>query len=189
MAVNFMAISYRGFGVSEGSPTQPGVCLDSQAALSFLLEQKEVDKNKIILFGHSLGGSVALHLAASNQGFFSAIVLENTFLCLSKVFFANQTFANILDRVLLDRWNSQAQISKILSSHHRAPHFLVMYGSKDSVVPPRNSKGILKMLRSDGPDTVIVGEHVFTQASHTCHQEPDYHDHIVTFLRLVNLIS
>lgn len=59
--------SYRGYGMSEGKPNQRGLQLDAQAALDHLLSRDDVDGNKVVVFGRSLGGAVAIHLAAENQ--------------------------------------------------------------------------------------------------------------------------
>ena len=45
----------------------PGLYLDAEAGLDFLLSRRDIDKRKIILFGRSLGGAVAIYLAASHS--------------------------------------------------------------------------------------------------------------------------
>lgn len=59
--------SYRGYGQSEGKPNQRGLQLDAQAALDHLLSRDDINGDYIITFGRSLGGAVAVHLAADNQ--------------------------------------------------------------------------------------------------------------------------
>ena len=44
----------------------PGLYMDSQAGLDFLLSRRDIDRKKIIVFGRSLGGAVAIYLAASH---------------------------------------------------------------------------------------------------------------------------
>ena len=53
---------YRGYGKSTGKPSDNGLFLDSQTVWSFLINVKNVQPQNIILFGHSLGTSVAVHL-------------------------------------------------------------------------------------------------------------------------------
>jgi abhydrolase domain-containing protein 12 len=60
--VNVLTIDYRGFGNSEGSPTENGLALDARAAWNWLLAEG-VDAKNIILLGHSLGTGVAARLA------------------------------------------------------------------------------------------------------------------------------
>merc|ERR1719433_1596931 len=63
---NVYIISYRGYGSSTGSPSEEGIMLDAQAALDHLRGRDDIDKEKIVLFGRSLGGAVAVHLAVKN---------------------------------------------------------------------------------------------------------------------------
>jgi len=61
---NVLALDYRGYGASEGTPSLAGVQLDVDAAMGALLEQPDVDRRRIVLFGQSLGGALAIHYAA-----------------------------------------------------------------------------------------------------------------------------
>jgi pimeloyl-ACP methyl ester carboxylesterase len=47
--------------------------------LDYLQGKDDIRKDKIVLFGHSLGGAVALHLAADNPTKVAAVIVENTF--------------------------------------------------------------------------------------------------------------
>lgn len=48
-------VEYRGYGLSEGTPTEQGLYVDAQSALDYLLNRQDIDEKKIILFGRSLG--------------------------------------------------------------------------------------------------------------------------------------
>lgn len=53
--------------MSEGKPNQRGLQLDAQAALEYLSNRDDVNSDCIVAMGRSLGGAVAIHLAADNQ--------------------------------------------------------------------------------------------------------------------------
>jgi dienelactone hydrolase len=72
-------INFR-YGKSNGSPSEQGIRMDAQAALDYLLEHPVSKNNKIILYGQSIGGAVAIDLASRNQANIAAVILENTFL-------------------------------------------------------------------------------------------------------------
>ncbi|PKA49585.1 hypothetical protein AXF42_Ash004125 [Apostasia shenzhenica] len=76
---NVFLLSYRGYGASDGDPSQHGIIMDAQAALDHLSQRKDIDTSKIVVFGRSLGGAVGSTLAKSNPDKVSALVLENTF--------------------------------------------------------------------------------------------------------------
>ena len=80
---NILAIDYRGYGKSTSewgiSPSEEGLYQDGEAALDYLIAQ---DVNQIIVYGHSLGGAVAIHLATTNSDYISGLIVENTFTCI-----------------------------------------------------------------------------------------------------------
>lgn len=61
---NVLAVDYRGYGRSEGKPTEAGLCEDARASLRYVGGRDDIDKSKVVVFGRSLGGAVALRLAA-----------------------------------------------------------------------------------------------------------------------------
>ena len=63
LGVNLFAYDYRGFGASEGSPSEPGVYSDAAAAYQYLTDSLRVPPSHIVLFGHSLGTGVTIELA------------------------------------------------------------------------------------------------------------------------------
>lgn len=78
---NVFLVEYRGYGKSEGSPSERGMEQDAVAALEYLLSREDIDRERLIVHGRSLGGAVALKLAAvpaCGRALF-AVVLENTF--------------------------------------------------------------------------------------------------------------
>ena len=48
-------MDYRGYGMSQGSPSEDGLYFDAQAALHYLTSRKDVNHNEIVIFGRSLG--------------------------------------------------------------------------------------------------------------------------------------
>lgn len=78
---NVVAISYRGYGHSSGSPSEKGILLDSQTALDYIQSHPILQSSPLFLYGQSLGGAVAIGLASDqvNQGKITGVILENTF--------------------------------------------------------------------------------------------------------------
>lgn len=77
LGLNQLIIDYRGYGVSEGRPTEPGLYRDARAAWEHLVEERGLTPDRIVLFGRSLGGAVAANLAAEVRP--GALILESTF--------------------------------------------------------------------------------------------------------------
>lgn len=76
--VDIFAFDYRGYGKSGGVPTEAGVCADVRAALDFTVEQLGVPWHRVILFGHSLGGAVAID-GAWHRREVAGLVVQSSF--------------------------------------------------------------------------------------------------------------
>jgi fermentation-respiration switch protein FrsA (DUF1100 family) len=78
---NVLALDYRGYGGSEGKPSLPGMQLDIDAALAALLARPDVDARRIVLFGQSLGGALAIHYGArgARRGALRAVIADSAF--------------------------------------------------------------------------------------------------------------
>eukprot|EP00245_Coleochaete_scutata_P014330 TRINITY_DN6065_c0_g3_i4.p1 TRINITY_DN6065_c0_g3~~TRINITY_DN6065_c0_g3_i4.p1 ORF type:complete len:319 (+),score=59.42 TRINITY_DN6065_c0_g3_i4:209-1165(+) len=138
---NVFMLSYRGYGASDGAPSQRGLTLDAQAALDHLRERTDIDPTRIIAFGRSLGGAVATQLVKDNPGKVAGLVLENTFtsildmagvmLPFLRVFISGPGSGTFkpLNFLVRSPWVTVAIIGKI-----KEPMLLVS-GSLDEMVP------------------------------------------------------
>lgn len=66
LGLNVFIFDYRGYGQSQGKPNEKGTYLDAQAAYDYLLSRNEVNQNKIIIYGESLGSAIAIDLVRQN---------------------------------------------------------------------------------------------------------------------------
>ena len=64
LGLSLFAFDYRGYGESEGRPTEEGLYLDADAAYWYLRHSLGVPPGRIVIFGHSLGSAVAVELAS-----------------------------------------------------------------------------------------------------------------------------
>ena len=84
---NVLMLEYRGYGLSSGTPNEEGLNIDAQTGLDWIRQSSETKNDKIIIYGQSLGGAVAIQLVAKNHepGDIIGLVLENTFLSIRKM--------------------------------------------------------------------------------------------------------
>ncbi len=78
-----LLFDYRGYGQSQGSPTERGTYLDAEAAWDWLVSERKVAPQQVVIFGESLGGAVAAWLAREHTP--GALVLQSTFTSLPDV--------------------------------------------------------------------------------------------------------
>lgn len=77
LGLNCFIFDYRGYGDSNGKPSEEGTYLDAMAAYKWLIEEKKIPLDNIIIFGRSLGGSIAAYLAAKVKT--CGLVVESAF--------------------------------------------------------------------------------------------------------------
>jgi fermentation-respiration switch protein FrsA (DUF1100 family) len=75
--LNVLIFDYRGYGKSEGRPSESGLYLDAEAVYEFLVNRKNISAGKIIAYGESLGGSVAVELAERHE--MGGVIIEEGF--------------------------------------------------------------------------------------------------------------
>lgn len=77
LGLDTFIFDYRGYGQSEGKPSELGTYRDVEAAWRYLVEERKIQPDRIIVFGRSLGGPIAAWLAGSHTP--GALIIESTF--------------------------------------------------------------------------------------------------------------
>ncbi len=126
MGVSVLIFDYRGYGKSTGTPSEGGILADARAARRWLAQRTKIAEKEVVLLGYSLGGAVAVDLAARDGA--RALVLENTFTSIPDVA-AQQVRSLPLFLLVTTRLDS---ISKI--GFYKGP-LLQTHGDADRVVP------------------------------------------------------
>ena len=129
---NVFIIDYRQFGKSEGKISEQGTYLDAKAALSYLHSRKDINNEKIIFFGRSLGSAVAVDLAVKEKC--CALILETPFTSIKEMGKKLYPFLFISLHFLRTKYDSLSKIGKI-----KVPT-LIMHGDKDELVPIEQGK-------------------------------------------------
>jgi fermentation-respiration switch protein FrsA (DUF1100 family) len=126
IGVNILAVDYRGYGKSEGKPDEAGVYQDADAAYDYLLKQRHFRAEDIFIYGHSLGGAVAVNLASRRPC--GGLIVESSFTNARAM--ARRMFAiPLIAYVAKSRFDSLQKIRDV-----RAP-ILIVHGTRDEVVP------------------------------------------------------
>lgn len=110
MGVHTFAIDYRGFGLSEGSPSEQGLYEDGRAAFEYLVRQRNIPPHRIVIFGYSLGSAVAVHLASEVEA--GGVVLQGAFTSAADVGKELYPFLPV-DWLLRSRFDSMSRIHAV----------------------------------------------------------------------------
>ncbi len=121
-----LVFDYRGYGRSEGSPNERGILEDARAARKWLAQREGIPEDQVVVMGESLGGGVAVDLAAKDGA--KALVLQSTFTSIPDV--AAHYYPWLPVRWLIR--NRLDSLSKIAS--YRGP-LLASHGDADTIIP------------------------------------------------------
>lgn len=128
-----LMLEYRGYGGNPGRPSEKGLYADGAAALAFL-EREGIPPERVVLYGESLGGAVAVRLALQCRP--AALVLECPFTSL--VDMGRLRYPYVPVRLLLrDRFDLVSAIGGV-----EAP-VLVLHGERDGIVPVACGRAVL----------------------------------------------
>lgn len=145
---NVLVLDYRGYGASEGTPSLAGMQLDIDAAMRSLLAHKDVDPNRIVVIGQSLGGALAIHYIAHSayRANIRAVVIDSAFSDYRRI--AREKFAGALltwpfqwlPWITVDNDYSPLDSVAALSP---LP-LLLIHGDQDVVIPHHHSQRLFE---------------------------------------------
>lgn len=128
MGMGVLLVEYPGFGRFPGKPDEKGISETAIAAYDAVLRRAEVDPQRIVLFGRSLGGGAACALAARRPS--AALILQSTFTSI-RSFAGGMLVPGFLVRDVFDNGT--------VVGGYRQP-LLLFHGSADTTIPPRHSR-------------------------------------------------
>ena len=150
LGLDIFIIDYRGYGQSEGKPSEQGTYLDARAAWEYLVNDREIAPHKIVIFGRSLGGAVASWLAAQTTP--GAVILESTFTSAPDM--AHRLYPFLPVRLMTRLKYSVKENVKKLSSP-----LLVVHSRQDEVIPFDMGESIFAAAPEPKQMLVITGDH------------------------------
>ncbi len=148
--VNVFIFDYRGYGRSNGKPTEDGVYTDAEAAWDFLCKEKKVHPNRIHIFGRSLGGAIAIELATRRP--VPCLILESTFYSMKDL--VGKVFPYMLFYPFIPpRFDNGEKIRKI-----HVPVFII-HGNADTTVPSQQGKKLFDAANQPKKFWLVEGAH------------------------------
>ena len=145
LGVSVLAFDYRGYGRSSGSPSETGLYLDVRAAYRYLMEDLDQEARHVVLFGHSLGGAIAIDAALDCP--VAALVIQSTFTHLRDAA-KSKLSGTPFHYAARDEFRSVEKIG-----HLRMPK-LFIHGDSDGVLPLEYSQRLFDAARQ--PKKLLV---------------------------------
>jgi fermentation-respiration switch protein FrsA (DUF1100 family) len=148
LSASVMILDYRGFGKSEGHPTEEAIKQDAEAARDWLANKEHLQSRDIILLGRSLGSGVAIDLAAKSGA--KGLILISPFVSLSAAVQDHYPF--LFSRILM-----QNQFDSI----HNIPLYhgplLIIHGDADDIIPLQQGEALFHAANSPKWFVVVPG--------------------------------
>jgi len=167
-AQSFLFMNYRGYGQSQGRPSEHALCDDALFVFDQVIASKGIDPSHVVLMGRSLGSGVAVHVAANRR--VGGVVLVTPFDSLVNVAKAHYPIFPV-------RWLIRHRFDSAALAPGIAASALFLTASHDRIVPPRfadNLQGVW-----GGPTTAV---RIQGTDHNTIETSPDYWEAVNAFL-------
>ncbi|KAI9318545.1 Alpha/Beta hydrolase protein [Dichotomocladium elegans] len=161
-SLTIVGICYRGFGSSGGRASEKGLCRDADAILAHV--QRQFSHRPIYLYGHSLGGGVAIDLLHRQQprrlSTIRGLIIENTYtsiLDMVKALYPRYTpYPWIAKHFLWNHWKSRERIRNLTTP------ILFLSSQNDEIVPSSHMESLYQSATSSVIRTLVK----FPRATH-----------------------
>ncbi len=125
LGLNVLMFDYRGYGRSQGHPTEQGVYLDAQTMYDYLKTRPDIDPNRILAYGASLGGAVAIDLATKRK--LAALIIDSCFTSAKDL--ATEWYP------LLPSWMMSVKFDNVSKVGNLNIPKLFMHSARDEMIP------------------------------------------------------
>ena len=149
MGLNVFIVDYRGYGKSQGHPTEKGMYLDSVAAWDYLLARMDVNPKRIIGYGESLGGAAVIDLASRYP--VAAMISDSSFSSAADM--AKKILPIVPTFLLSVKMDSVGKIKNI-----SAPK-LIIHSPEDEMIPYAQSQKLFQAAAEPKVFLEITGDH------------------------------
>ncbi len=142
---------YRGYGKSEGTPSEEGTYRDAEGAWNYLVNTMNISPNRLIIHGRSLGGAIAASIAAKKQA--KMLVLESTFIstrALARDYCAGFV---LLYPILTYRYPTIEYITRITIP------VLIMHSREDETIPFSHGEELFRSAKEPKIFLELIGSH------------------------------
>ena len=145
LGVHQFIFDYRGYGHSQGRPTERGTYQDARAAVNYLKHRPGIHPDRIVYFGHSLGAAVAIELAVSRSPL--GMVLIGPFASI-------RDMAKLTLHIPLAGWLVRGHYNSMQRIPRVHTPLLVLHGELDEIVP--HSQGMKLYQAANRPKRLVT---------------------------------
>lgn len=160
LGFNVLLMEYRGYGLSERRfPTEASLYQDAETALSYLTQARQIEESRIYVYGHSLGGAIAINLASHHPNL-AGLIIHNSFTSMSEMV-ARSNYARWfpVQWMLTQRFDSLQKVSRL-----QVP-MLLIHAKGDPLIPVEMGERLFQAAHSPRKELVLVDTNVHNNAA------------------------
>ena len=148
LSINVIAPEFPGYGIYSGYPTEGQLFNDAVNVFDYMVQEMKINPNNIIIFGRSLGTSIATHLASKRRG--AALILISPFLSIRHMI--RDILGRFISFAIRDRFKSGEYIKLVESP------ILIIHGQIDSIIKYYHATELYN--RTTSPCELILPENM-----------------------------
>ena len=157
---NVLMMEYRGYGLSEGDlPTEASLYQDAETALAYVTQEKQIPEGDVYLYGHSLGGAIAIDLA-SHHPHLGGLIIHNSFTSMAEMV-ARSHYA----RWFPVRWMLTQKFESLKKVSRLQVPMLLIHAKGDPLIPVEMGKRLFRAAPSQRKELVLVDTDVHNNAA------------------------
>jgi hypothetical protein len=150
LGLSVFIFDYRGYGLSDGRPSEAGTYRDAEAAWNYLRESHGFSHDRIVVYGHSLGAAIAAHVARSRRP--AALILESAFTSVADVASRHYWFLPV-HRL------SRFEYATATFVHDVEAPTLVIHSRQDEITPIEQGRAVYEQANEPKVFLEIQGDH------------------------------
>ncbi len=161
--LNILIFDYRGYGASSGKPSEMGTYQDALAGWDYLTRNKQQRPDRIVLFGESLGGSIAAWLAARQEP--AGLILYAAFTSVPEL-------AQALYPIFPASWLARYRYDTRAALQNVRCQLLILHSPEDEIIPFSHGQALLTAayapkrlveLRGGHNDALLLSREIYAQ--------------------------
>ncbi|MEL6159700.1 MAG: alpha/beta fold hydrolase [Cyanobacteria bacterium J06554_11] len=160
LGFNLLLVEYRGYGLSDGRfPTEASLYQDAETALKYVTQVRDIPEKSVFLYGHSLGGAIAIDLA-SKHPHLAGLIVHNSFTSMAEMVSRSRYAQWFPVRWLLtQRFDSLKKVNQL-----KVPMLLV-HAKGDPLIPVEMGQQLFQKAHSPRKELVLVDTNVHHNAA------------------------
>ncbi|MEL6602005.1 MAG: alpha/beta fold hydrolase [Cyanobacteria bacterium J06614_10] len=160
LGFNILLVEYRGYGLSDGRfPTEASLYQDAETALKYVTQVRDIPEKNVFLYGHSLGGAIAIDLATKHPQL-AGLIVHNSFTSMAEMV-SRSRYAHWFPV----RWLLTQRFDSLNKVHQLQVPMLLMHAKGDPLIPVEMGEQLFQKAHSPRKELVLVDTNVHHNAA------------------------